>query len=86
MRFEYRIFKSNKLVYISILFYSKARRHFLFDVHQQSCDKTLRKLVPEFVAKIRDKLNTDALLEELRSPSQLSAQQKIEIWQKLKVI
>uniref|UniRef100_A0A914HRN2 Uncharacterized protein n=1 Tax=Globodera rostochiensis TaxID=31243 RepID=A0A914HRN2_GLORO len=47
----------------------EARRHFLFDVHQQSCDK----------------FSTEELLDELRSSAELTTQRKIEIWEQLKV-
>uniref|UniRef100_A0A183BWQ5 rRNA-processing protein UTP23 homolog n=1 Tax=Globodera pallida TaxID=36090 RepID=A0A183BWQ5_GLOPA len=63
----------------------EARRHFLFDVHQQSCDKSLRMIIAELKSRIAIRFNTEELLDELRSSTELTTQRKIEIWEQLKV-
>ncbi|KAL3123799.1 hypothetical protein niasHT_010012 [Heterodera trifolii] len=63
---------------------AETRRHFLFDVHQQSCDKTLRKILPELTLRIAERFNTEQLLDELRSLPVPSPERKIQIWEHLK--
>uniref|UniRef100_A0A1I7XU73 Peroxisomal biogenesis factor 3 n=1 Tax=Heterorhabditis bacteriophora TaxID=37862 RepID=A0A1I7XU73_HETBA len=62
----------------------QARRHYVFDTNQRSCDQSLTDLVPSIKALVQSRFDVDILIKELQNNFDMSSQQKIEIWQKIK--
>jgi len=61
----------------------EARKQFIFDSHQQSADKCLVGVVNEVNLTIKNRFNTEELVDRLHSV-ELSPKEKIETWEELK--
>jgi len=61
----------------------QARKNFIFDVHQQSCDKLLHNLVADVRTLLQRRFDTEHLVERLKNEELLS-EEKIHIWEELK--
>ncbi|KAH7712276.1 hypothetical protein AAVH_20363, partial [Aphelenchoides avenae] len=64
---------------------SKARKHFIFDAHQQCCDKALREALSDLRQIIKNRFNTEELVERLKQDSELTNQEKVELWEQIKL-
>uniref|UniRef100_A0A7E4UTB8 Peroxisomal biogenesis factor 3 n=1 Tax=Panagrellus redivivus TaxID=6233 RepID=A0A7E4UTB8_PANRE len=60
---------------------SQARRHFLFDAHQQSCDKALTEAILDIKQVLKSRYPVEQLVESLKDGTALSNADKIRIWE-----
>uniref|UniRef100_A0A914ZB43 Peroxisomal biogenesis factor 3 n=1 Tax=Panagrolaimus superbus TaxID=310955 RepID=A0A914ZB43_9BILA len=63
---------------------SQARRHFIFDAHQQSCDKNLVESISDIKAILKSRYPVEILVESLKDSDEISNEQKIQIWEDIK--
>jgi hypothetical protein len=63
---------------------SQARRHFIFDAHQQSCDKNLLESISDIKAILKSRYPVEILVESLKDSDEISNEQKIQIWEDIK--
>uniref|UniRef100_A0A7I4YNS7 Peroxisomal biogenesis factor 3 n=1 Tax=Haemonchus contortus TaxID=6289 RepID=A0A7I4YNS7_HAECO len=62
------------------------RRHFVFNAQQRACDKSIRDIVPNLSSLIEDRFPIEQLTEKLKQNSDMSVEEKVEIWEKIKVL
>jgi hypothetical protein len=63
---------------------SQARRHFIFDAHQQSCDKNLAESIIDIKAILKSRYPIEILVESLKDSDGITNDQKIQIWEDIK--
>ena len=65
---------------------NQARRHFIFDAHQQSCDKNLGDSIGDIKAILKSRYPIESLVESLKDPEgSLNNDEKIQIWEDIKL-
>uniref|UniRef100_A0A914CCS5 rRNA-processing protein UTP23 homolog n=1 Tax=Acrobeloides nanus TaxID=290746 RepID=A0A914CCS5_9BILA len=64
---------------------SKSRKHFIFDSHQQSCDKQVQLVLNDVKSLIQAHFNVEELVDRLKNSDELSAVEKVHIWEEIKV-
>jgi hypothetical protein len=50
---------------------SQARRHFIFDAHQQSCDKNLLESISDIKAILKSRYPVEILVESLKDSDEI---------------
>ncbi|KAI1718831.1 peroxin-3 domain-containing protein [Ditylenchus destructor] len=63
---------------------SQARKNFIFDSHQQSCDKTVLSIIHDFRDQLGKRFETASLVERLKQ-GKIEPKVKIALWEDLKV-
>lgn len=63
---------------------SLARKHFIFDAHQQTCDKTLTDSIGDIKNIIKNRYPVENLVETVREPD-LTPEEKIRIFEDIKL-
>ncbi|KAI6243763.1 Peroxisomal assembly protein PEX3 [Aphelenchoides fujianensis] len=64
---------------------SMSRKHFIFDSHQQSCDKQVQETVEELLKLLNARFNTEQLVRRLQTEENIQMKEKIELWEQMKV-
>lgn len=64
----------------------KARRHYVYDTNQRACDKSIVELTQCMAKRILLRFDVESAIAALRGEPQLSNEQRLQIWNKLKVI
>ncbi|EFO82404.1 CRE-PRX-3 protein [Caenorhabditis remanei] len=63
---------------------NQARRHYIFDSTHRSCDQSITDLIPSIVSQIQARFDVEAIQEKLKNTPDLTADQKIQLWDQLK--
>lgn len=63
---------------------NQARRHYIFDSTHRSCDQSITDLIPSIVTQIQARFDVEGIQEKLKSTPDLTADQKIQLWDQLK--
>ncbi|KAI1730375.1 peroxin-3 domain-containing protein [Ditylenchus destructor] len=63
---------------------SQARKNFIFDSHQQSCDKTVLSIIHDFRDQLGKRFETASLVERLKQ-GKIEPKVKIALWEDLKI-
>uniref|UniRef100_A0A915DAI9 Peroxisomal biogenesis factor 3 n=1 Tax=Ditylenchus dipsaci TaxID=166011 RepID=A0A915DAI9_9BILA len=64
---------------------NQARKNFLFDAHQQSCDKVLQQVIAEIQQTIQQRFDAESVVQKLKQNEGMNAKQKIHLWEELKI-
>uniref|UniRef100_A0A1I7TJF6 Peroxisomal biogenesis factor 3 n=1 Tax=Caenorhabditis tropicalis TaxID=1561998 RepID=A0A1I7TJF6_9PELO len=63
---------------------NQARRHYIFDSTHRSCDQSITDLIPSIVSQIQARFDVEGIQEKLKNTPDLTADQKIQLWDQLK--
>ncbi|KAK6060225.1 Peroxin-3 [Cooperia oncophora] len=64
----------------------KARRHYVFDTNHRACDQSITSIVPDLQALVQRRFNIELLIVRLKECPDMSVEDKVELWQKIKVL
>uniref|UniRef100_F1L7E9 Peroxisomal biogenesis factor 3 n=1 Tax=Ascaris suum TaxID=6253 RepID=F1L7E9_ASCSU len=64
----------------------QARRHYVYDTNQRACDKSIVELTQCMAKRILLRFDVESAIAALRGEPQLSNEQRLQIWNKLKVM
>ncbi len=71
---------------ISLHVACQARRHYIFDSNQRTCDNSILELLPSIAARMQMRFDVESVTESLKRDSHtLTQDEKIAAWQKIKV-
>jgi len=71
---------------MSIARLTEARKGFIFDTHQQSCDKVLAQIVPSVQEMIERRFDTEDIVMKLKNEGQnMTTEEKVALWEMLKL-
>ncbi|KHJ89130.1 Peroxin-3, partial [Oesophagostomum dentatum] len=62
------------------------RRRYIFDTNQRACDQTITDLVKELKTRVQLRFDVDALINKLKENPELPVEEKVELWDKIKVL
>ncbi|CAI2357196.1 unnamed protein product [Caenorhabditis sp. 36 PRJEB53466] len=63
---------------------NQARRHYIFDSTHRSCDQSITDLIPSVVTQIQARFDVESIQEKLRTTPDMTADQKLQLWNQLK--
>ncbi|EFO18755.1 peroxin-3 family protein [Loa loa] len=63
----------------------KARRYYIYDTQHRTCDISILDLLPGIAKRISLYFDVEALIEDLKNNKELSKEQRIVMWQDIKV-
>ncbi|VDM98068.1 unnamed protein product [Thelazia callipaeda] len=63
----------------------QARRHYIYDTQHRTCDASILDLLPSIAKRISAYFDVEAMIEQLKSSEELSSEQRIILWQDIKV-
>ncbi|CAD6184982.1 unnamed protein product [Caenorhabditis auriculariae] len=63
----------------------QARKHYIFDSTHQSCDQSITDLIPTITAQIEARFDVEALTGKLQNDPNLSSEEKVRLWETLKI-
>lgn len=64
---------------------NQARRHYVFDTNHRACDQSIVDIVPNVQTLIQGRFDIEALIHKLKVSNDLTVDEKVEIWNKVKV-
>ncbi|KAI6226955.1 Peroxisomal assembly protein PEX3 [Aphelenchoides besseyi] len=64
---------------------SKSKRHFIFDSHQQTCDKEVVETVRELIAKLDSRFDTEQFILRLQNEENMDVKEKVKLWEQMKI-
>ncbi|VDO65195.1 unnamed protein product [Heligmosomoides polygyrus] len=64
----------------------QARRHYVFDTNHRACDQSIVDIVPNLQTLVQRRFDIDSLIHKLKESANLQVQDKIEIWERVKVM
>ncbi|CAJ0962477.1 unnamed protein product, partial [Mesorhabditis belari] len=63
----------------------QARRHYVFDSNQRTCDQSILELVPTIKRLIESRFNVDVIKREIETNNELTHEQKFTKWEQMKI-
>ncbi|CAJ0603550.1 unnamed protein product [Cylicocyclus nassatus] len=67
-------------------FMIQERRRYIFDTNQRACDQSITDIVKELKTRVKLRFDVDALIRKLKENMDLSVEDKVELWDKVKVL
>ncbi|KAK5977545.1 hypothetical protein GCK32_004755 [Trichostrongylus colubriformis] len=64
----------------------EARRHYVFDTNHRACDQSIADIVPSLQTLVQRRFNIDLLIQKLKDSGDISVEEKVQIWEKIKVL
>lgn len=63
----------------------QARRHYIYDTQQRTCDAAILELLPDLAKRIAVHFDVETLVKALKGSKEISKEQRIKQWQEVKV-
>ncbi|WKY07748.1 hypothetical protein Q1695_007316 [Nippostrongylus brasiliensis] len=64
----------------------QARRLYVFDTNHRACDQSISDIIPNLQTLIRQRFDIESLIYKLKEDPNLSMQEKVEIWNRVKIL